>query len=142
LLPDSVVEPATPLAAPAGGEPAAAVGANTFSWDGFTITKRLPGVHHVAGWYASCPYHEKERSGCNIGELYCSREVTVGRGYGAGLNEEETLRLLKEWCVTGPMPDQPRKEHMKHMRLRVQPRDLKANQRLDELRRFGGPLGA
>ena len=30
LLPDSVVEPATPLAAPAGGEPAAAVGANTF----------------------------------------------------------------------------------------------------------------
>jgi hypothetical protein len=38
LLPDSVAEPATPLAAPAGGEPAAAVGANTLSRGGFTIT--------------------------------------------------------------------------------------------------------
>jgi hypothetical protein len=44
---------------------------------------------------------KKERSGCTTGELYCSREVTVGKRFGAGLNEEETLRLLKQWCVIG-----------------------------------------
>ena len=85
---------------------------------------------------------KKKRSGCTTGELYCSREVTVGKGYGLGLNEEETLRLLKKWCVVGPMPDKPRKDHMTIMRRRVQPRDLKTNQQLDELRRLWDPLGA
>ena len=66
----------------------------------------------------------------------------MGKGYGLGLSEEETLRLLEEWCVTGLMPDQPRKDHMKIMRRRVQPRDLKTNQQLDELSRFWDPLGA
>ena len=94
----------------------------------------------LLGGTPGVPIVKKERSGCNTGEFYCSREVTVGKGYGAGLNEEETRRLLKQWCVTGPMSDQPRKEHMKLMRLRVHPLDLKTNQQLDELRRFLGPF--
>ena len=43
-------------------------------------------------------------SAYDIGYLYCTREIRAG----LGLNAQQTLLSLKGWCLSGPLPGQPR----------------------------------
>ena len=111
---------------------------STIEWGSFVIrkVKRLDKVQ----FNACCKYHPKVMSlSAGAGFLTCTRDITVGGGYGLGQNEEQTLRRLKEWCLAGT-PGTSRRDHMKLLRYPVAPRDLPSDAELNERRSAWDPL--
>ena len=105
----------------------------SFNWGTFRITHR-PGLAPRPGrYYARCSYHEKELSATATGFLYCTKEITIGKGAGKGLDEAQVLRRLKQWCVEGD-PDTDRKDHMRLHRSPIESGEIFDDAMLDSVR--------
>ena len=60
----------------------------SFQWGQFRISRRAPiGTHRRECWIAECPSHLKTQG--KAGLLDCEREISVGAGFGIGLDSEQ-----------------------------------------------------
>eukprot|EP00959_Pyramimonas_sp_CCMP1952_P110109 2303731-Pyramimonas_sp.AAC.1 len=105
-----------------------------FGWGKFSLTQRMETVTHPGSWYCRCPYHPREVSACGTGYLYCTKEITIGRGSGLGLTSEQVVRKLKQWCIHGPPAGSDRKSHMKLCRKAGPPHELLDDDALNRAR--------
>jgi hypothetical protein len=130
VLAPVVVVPPPPAAAAEEG-----AGNVSISWGKFNIVHRQAAADRSESYFGKCPYHQRDNSSCGTGWLYCTREITVGKGMGHGLDSAQTLRKLKEWLISGDPLDFQRKEHMKMYRQRtLDPNALMGDAELEQKR--------